>query len=244
MQILSRRWNNTTLWRRSGTEIINLNTESTCSRRKSSRWIERVCTHFQDSCPDAGEARDDFWSISGDFIYRHHVEPRVKLYTPREESIPIPPKYIDDFRVAHTTMDVLQKSRINDYCNIDGARNLSDSCTGFTQFSLLKDKLPEGYMWSGVTLTKRQASSRPDHLWPEIPRRMSRNSKMKEKHNWASERPKLENARKLRGIHLIDPDDKEFAEIRKNGRKKLEVQAAPAMPCKRAKFRNRVTCIG
>ena len=24
---------------------------------------------------DAGEARDDFWSISGDVIYRHHVEP-------------------------------------------------------------------------------------------------------------------------------------------------------------------------
>ena len=43
-------------------------------------------TYFQDSYPDAGEARDDFWSISGDFIYRHHVEPRAKLYSPREES--------------------------------------------------------------------------------------------------------------------------------------------------------------
>ena len=29
------------------------------------------------------------------FIYRHHVEPRVKLYSPREESFPIPLKYID-----------------------------------------------------------------------------------------------------------------------------------------------------
>ena len=27
----------------------------------------------QDSLKDAGEARDDFWSISGNFIYRHHV---------------------------------------------------------------------------------------------------------------------------------------------------------------------------
>ena len=33
----------------------------------------------QDSLPDAGEARNDFWSISGNFIFRHHVEPRVKL---------------------------------------------------------------------------------------------------------------------------------------------------------------------
>ena len=37
----------------------------------------------QDSLPDAGEAMNDFWSMSGNFIYRHHVEPRVKLYSPR-----------------------------------------------------------------------------------------------------------------------------------------------------------------
>ena len=40
----------------------------------------------QDSFPDAGEAMNDLWSMSGNFIYRHHVEPRVKLCTPREES--------------------------------------------------------------------------------------------------------------------------------------------------------------
>ena len=40
----------------------------------------------QDSLPDAGEAINDFRSMSGSFIYRHHVEPRVKLYSPREES--------------------------------------------------------------------------------------------------------------------------------------------------------------
>ena len=29
----------------------------------------------EDSFPDAGEATNDFWSMSGNFIYRHHVEP-------------------------------------------------------------------------------------------------------------------------------------------------------------------------
>ena len=29
--------------------------------------------------------KNDCWSISDNFIYRHHVEPRVKLYVPREE---------------------------------------------------------------------------------------------------------------------------------------------------------------
>ena len=37
-----------------------------------------------DSFLDAGEAINDFWSMSGNFIYCHHVEPGVKLYSPRE----------------------------------------------------------------------------------------------------------------------------------------------------------------
>ena len=37
----------------------------------------------QDSLPDAGEAISDFWSMSGNFIYSHHVEPSVKLYSER-----------------------------------------------------------------------------------------------------------------------------------------------------------------
>ena len=43
-----------------------------------------------------------FWSIGGDFIYRHHNEPRVQLYVPKEETFPIPLKYIKCFEV-HTS---------------------------------------------------------------------------------------------------------------------------------------------
>ena len=94
----------------------------------------------QDSLPDAGEAINDFWSMSGSFIYRHHVEPRVKLYSPREESFPIPLKYIDVSRTTHTNLDVKQEKRIEDYWNIHGSRDLSDPWTGFTQFTLLEEK--------------------------------------------------------------------------------------------------------
>ena len=76
---------------------------------------------------DDAEAENDFWSATGDFICRHHVEPRVKLYVPREESFPIPLKYIDVNRTAHTNLDVMQESRIDDYWNIDGSRDLSVS---------------------------------------------------------------------------------------------------------------------
>ena len=94
----------------------------------------------QDSFPDAGEAINDYWSMSGNFKNRHHVEPRVKLYSPRDESFPIPLKYIDVSRTTHTNLDVKQEKRIDDYWSIDGSRDLSDPWTGFTQFTLLEEK--------------------------------------------------------------------------------------------------------
>ena len=186
----------------------------------------------QDSLPDAGEAMQDFCSMSGSFIYRHHVEPRVKLYSPREESFPIPPKYIDVTRTTHTNLDVKQEKRVDDYWNIDGSRDLSDPWTGFTQFTLLDEKAPDGYMWSGERLTRKQLTSRPDHLWPELWKSMGKHAKLKEKQRWSEEKLHLENARKLRGIYFIDPEDTEFKETIKNSRQKLETSVAPAMPCK------------
>ena len=186
----------------------------------------------QDSFPDAGEAINDFWSMSRNFMYRHHVEPRVKLYSPREESFPIPLKYIDVSRTTHTNLDVKQEKRIDDYWNIDGSRDLSDPWTGFTQFTLLEEKPPDGYMWSGERLTRKQLTSRPDHLWPELWKSMGKHAKLKEKQKWSNEKLHLENARKLRGVYFIDPEDKEFKETIKNARKKLETSVAPAMPCK------------
>ena len=180
----------------------------------------------QDSFPDAGEAINDFWSMSGSFIYRHHVEPRVKLYSPREESFPIPLKYIVVSRTTHTNLDVKQEKRIDDYWNIDGP----ETCLilGQVSHNLLhwKKKPPDGYMWSGWILTRKQLTSRPDHLWPELWKSMGKHAKQKEKQKWSNAKLHLENARKLRGIYFIDPEDKEFKETIKNARKKLETSVA------------------
>ena len=61
---------------------------------------------------------------------------------------------------------------------------------------------------------------------------MGKQAKLKEKQKWFNEKLHLENARKLRGIYFIDPEEKEFKETIKNARKKLETSVAPAMPCK------------
>ena len=66
-----------------------------------------------------------------------------------------------------------------------------------------------------VRLTRKQTTSRPDTLWPEIWKDMSDASKRKEKQNWAIDKPKLDNARMLCGIYFIDPDDEEFKDIMK-----------------------------
>ena len=42
---------------------------------------------------------------------------------------------------------------------------------------------------------------------------MSKNAKLREERKWAIEKPKLDNARRLRGIYFIDPEDMEFKEI-------------------------------
>ena len=89
------------------------------------------------------------------------------------------------------------RKRIDDYWNIDGSRDLSDPWTSFTQFTLLDEKALDGYMWSvvwgggeggGERLTRKQLTSRPDHLWPELWKSMGKHAKLKEKQKWSEEK--------------------------------------------------------
>ena len=69
---------------------------------------------------DSSEARNEFRSMEGNDIFRHHVEPRVQLHVPKEESFPRPLRYIDVVWTTRTTLDVLQESRKDNSWNIDG----------------------------------------------------------------------------------------------------------------------------
>ena len=89
-------------------------------------------------------------------------------------------------------------------------------------------------MWSRGRLTKIQSTTRQDHVLPDVWTKIGKAAQNGEKQEWAKEKPKLDNARRLRGIDFIDPDDEEHKEILKNARTKLQRLVAPAMPCKRA----------
>ena len=43
------------------------------------------------------------------------LEPRNQLFVPKEETFPIPLKYIDITRPTHTDLDVMQEKKIDDY---------------------------------------------------------------------------------------------------------------------------------
>ena len=89
---------------------------------------------------------------------------------------------------------------IEDYWNVDGERELSDSWTGFTRFILLNERPLDGYTWSGWgRITRKQTTSRPDDVWADMWNYMSDAAKKKAKQQWAIEKPKLDNARQLRG---------------------------------------------
>ena len=85
---------------------------------------------------------------------------------------------------------------------------------------LLNDRSPDGYTWSRERLTRKQRTSRPDTVWPEIWKHVSDASKRKEKQKWAIEKPKVDNAKRLRGIYFIDPDE-EFKDIMKKRSKEV-----------------------
>ena len=99
-------------------------------------------------------------------------------------------------RATFSYLDVLQEQRIYDYWNVDVNRSLSDSWKGFSNFNLLKIKAPKGRMRSGVRLTKIQATTIPVNLWPGAWSKMGKSRS--EEREARMEKPKLDNARRLR----------------------------------------------
>ena len=71
---------------------------------------------------------------------------------------------------------------------------------------------------------------------------MSDASKPKEKQKCAIEKPKLHNARRLRDIFFVEPDDEAFKRIMKNARRKWEMSMPAAMPCRLQLNQHSETC--
>ena len=189
-----------------------------------------------------GESKSDQWSISGDFIYRHHVEPWVKLYVPTEESFPIPLKYIDVTRTADTILEVMSETHIDAYWNVDGNRNFRNAWTGFTRFNCIER---ETTWW--IFMIREETDEETNDLKTRqcVARFVEADvcaSKRKEKQKCTVDKPKPENARRLRGIFFIELDCEEFMRVMNNARRKLHIPTPAAMPCRLQLHQHRETC--
>ena len=81
-------------------------------------------------------------------------------------------------------------------------------------------------------------------MWSETWEHIFDASKLKEKQKGAIEKPKLDNARRLRGIYFIDPDDEEFKRIMENVRRKLEIPRPAACRLQRCPCEETCCAVG
>ena len=117
----------------------------------------------------------------------------------RESNCTCPEKHYSQF---HWNISTLPERQILPWIfwHVDGDREWSDTWTGFTRFSLLNEKTTRWVHMVGERLIRKQTTLRPATLWPEIWKDMTDAFKRKEQQKWAIEKPKLDNARRLRGV--------------------------------------------
>ena len=88
---------------------------SVCRRNSKTSWSSKTIINSGENLEreDDVEIEDgdrkginteDSWSMSGEFIYRHHEEHRLKPYDPDNETFPIPLKYVDVMRQTQTSI--------------------------------------------------------------------------------------------------------------------------------------------
>ena len=137
-------------------------------------------------------------------------KPRIKLYVPREAPFLIPLKYIDVTRATSTSLDVMLEKNIDDYWNVDGDRENVRYVDKFYKVHFIGWKTT----WI-IYMDRSETDKKANDLQTRFCVARDLERYVEKKQNWAIEKPKLDNARKLRGIYFINPADEEFKDILK-----------------------------
>ena len=123
----------------------------------------------QDSLPDAGEAINDFWSMSGSFIYTAITLNPESNFTRREMNHSL---FHWNTKTCPELLIRIWMSSKRSASMIIGISMGLETCLilGQVSHSLLysKENLQTDTCGPGGELTRKQLTSRPDHLWPEL----------------------------------------------------------------------------
>ena len=68
--------------------------------------------------PEPQQSAEDYWTLQGDMLIRHHRRQRLSLFVPDDQNLPIPLKYIDVTRQTETSLESPSEKFINDYWNV------------------------------------------------------------------------------------------------------------------------------
>ena len=144
-------------WWKSGPENTHFDTGSSIRGENHVDFLgetEGSLAPPHDTFPDAGEAINDFWSMSGNFIYRHHVEPKVKLYSKKRRIIPFHNE-IHWCIQNYTQMWMSSKGNASKTFGTSMDQEICLFRGQVTQFTLLDEKPPDGFLWSGWRSKKK-----------------------------------------------------------------------------------------
>ena len=121
----------------------------------------------------------------------------LKFNSTKEETFLFPLKCIDVTKSSHADLDVCYKRKrltiIGMSIRTSSVRFLERRFTTFPKFTLLKEKPPKGQKWSGERVAKIQATTRPDHVWPEVSTKIGKSGSELRKQEWAKEKPMFNN---------------------------------------------------
>ena len=163
------------------------------------QWFP-LAIQFSDSNLDAGEERNDCCYIHRNFKYQYKVASRVKICTSRENSFLFHWNTLMALNLSIQSLNVLQESRIDDYGNIDGSRDLSDSWSGFSHFIERKATRPVHVDKTSIIKAWSEAGNLEEYV-KKFKKREARLGKWQAK--------SFGNVRKLRGFSFIALEDEE-----------------------------------
>ena len=126
--------------------------------------------------------------MSGNFKYRHHVEPRVKTL-------------LAERVIIHHSTEVRRFQNCSYEFGCQASKRNVRSLDRFHSFHSIGRKTSRRiYVFRGG-LTRRQLTSRPESsMGRALGQKMGKHAKLKERQKWSDEKLHLDNARKLRGI--------------------------------------------
>ena len=175
-------------------------------RRAEMRPIEDVKSDNQVSGgPTTTKSKNiDRWEWRGDYLVRIHNQPRTTMFSPAicDDPPPIELNQIDVERETRTNLDEASEMKIIDVWDgsPDDEVDLSGKWTGETLFKKFLGPPPPGKVWSDGKLVRKQKTSRPDNIWPEVWAGMGDKAKSEAIRRWPAMKKKIDDARTKRGL--------------------------------------------